>query len=546
MLLLLLLLLLLLVFAAGYLFSNNRDKNVAHLGIFVTIRAVWGMHLIEFLPQQFNPAAFQCILHSFMPIYIIVMVTYRARMSGGEMSETLRRVELDTATPRHRHNNKHIEFVDQKSWTIGTSQRHQSRGEILPTHIPRYIHRRCSPTAVSTRSKPIVDPGVLRNGRVKRTNQTGWYVRGRRRQHVALESVGSSVYHSDHDGQSKRRRPIRRAPQEPRTSYGCPKPVRPPLSNHLTIGAREHPRHEGARSLGGTTKTRLRPSSKHPISQPAPLTLKLRGVPEPARLTTDTHTVLRTLPVRPATGTSSPLPFLHLLGRLKTNKREGWRRFGITDGESIADHMYRMSIITLLCPPALAARLDLGRCTRMALVHDMAESLVGDITPVDGVPKAEKSRREAATMDYLCGGLLGGVGGGIAADAAAGGASTTTDADEDGDQRGGPGRAIRALWQEYEDSRTLEAKFVHDVDKLELLLQMLEYERARAGRVDLSEFGWVAARIELPEVRAWADELLADRAVFWEGLRKDGEEEAGGVVGGGGGGGGGGGSSRQR
>jgi putative hydrolase of HD superfamily len=84
---------------------------------------------------------------------------------------------------------------------------------------------------------------------------------------------------------------------------------------------------------------------------------------------------------------------------------------------------------------------------------------------------------------------------------------------------------------------------VHDVDKLELLLQMLEYERARAGRVDLSEFGWVAARIELPEVRAWADELLADRAVFWEGLRKDGEE-VGGVVGGGGGGGDG--SSRQR
>jgi hypothetical protein len=66
-----------------------------------------------------------------MPIYIIVMVTYRARMSGGGgMSETLRRVELDTATPRHRHNNKYIEFVDQKSWTIVTSQRHQSRGEV--------------------------------------------------------------------------------------------------------------------------------------------------------------------------------------------------------------------------------------------------------------------------------------------------------------------------------------------------------------------------------------------------------------------------------
>jgi hypothetical protein len=33
------------------------------------------------------------------------------------------------------------------------------------------------------------------------------------------------------------------------------------------------------------------------------------------------------------------------------------------------------------------AGLDSGRCVKMALVHDMAEALVGDITPVDGVDK---------------------------------------------------------------------------------------------------------------------------------------------------------------
>jgi len=31
----------------------------------------------------------------------------------------------------------------------------------------------------------------------------------------------------------------------------------------------------------------------------------------------------------PQEGSSSPLPFFHLLERLKTTKREGWRRFGI-------------------------------------------------------------------------------------------------------------------------------------------------------------------------------------------------------------------------
>lgn len=32
----------------------------------------------------------------------------------------------------------------------------------------------------------------------------------------------------------------------------------------------------------------------------------------------------------PAEGSSTPLQFFHMLERLKTTKREGWRRFGIT------------------------------------------------------------------------------------------------------------------------------------------------------------------------------------------------------------------------
>ena len=127
----------------------------------------------------------------------------------------------------------------------------------------------------------------------------------------------------------------------------------------------------------------------------------------------------------------------------------------------------------------------------MALIHDMAESLVGDITPVDGVAKSEKSRRETETMDYLCTTLLGNVHGGAS------------------------GQHIREIWQEYEDSETPESKFVHDVDKMELLLQMMEYERSQEGRKDLGEFSHVADRLFLPEVQEWARELLAEREQFW-------------------------------
>ena len=159
--------------------------------------------------------------------------------------------------------------------------------------------------------------------------------------------------------------------------------------------------------------------------------------------------------------------------------------------------MYRMSIITMLAPQSLTSRLNIPHCTKMALVHDMAEALVGDITPVDPVTKGEKSRREAETMEYLSKGLLGGWGGGVQGD------------------------GIREIWEEYEEGKTLESVFVHDVDKLELLLQMVEYERMRKEEgYDFGEFAHVARKIQLEEVKVWAREVLREREEFWKGSGK--------------------------
>lgn len=204
-----------------------------------------------------------------------------------------------------------------------------------------------------------------------------------------------------------------------------------------------------------------------------------------------TPKVLSTLPHPPEENSASPVPFFHLLERLKTTKREGWRRFGINQGESISDHMYRMSVMTMLAPPSLASQMNIPHCMKMALIHDMAESLVGDITPVDKVSKAEKARREAQVMDYISKTLLGGVPGGMLT-----------------------GQEISNVFQEYEDNKTLEARFVHDIDKMELLLQMVEYERTQ--RIDLSEFCHVAERLELPETKEWAATVLKERERLWK------------------------------
>ncbi|OJJ52894.1 hypothetical protein ASPSYDRAFT_62552 [Aspergillus sydowii CBS 593.65] len=207
----------------------------------------------------------------------------------------------------------------------------------------------------------------------------------------------------------------------------------------------------------------------------------------------DPRTVLSSLPNPPRENTSTPIPFFHLLSRLKSTKREGWQQAGLSHhGESIADHMYRMSIMTMFCPPSLSTRISIPRCIEMALVHDMAECLVGDITPLNtDITKTEKARREEATMLYITGPLLGSIPGG-------GGSSST----------GAAGRMM-GLFREYEDNETLEARFVHDVDKLEMVLQTIEYERD-LGR-DLDEFYHVLGRITLPEMREWAEVLIQER-----------------------------------
>ena len=146
--------------------------------------------------------------------------------------------------------------------------------------------------------------------------------------------------------------------------------------------------------------------------------------------------------------------------------------------------------MTMLAPPELASKINIPHCTKMALIHDMAESLVGDITPVDThIPKAEKARREAEVMEYITKTLLGNVPGAALS-----------------------AQEIQRVFKEYEDDETLEAHFVHDIDKMELLLQMVEYERSH--KTDLSEFERVAARIQLPEIQAWAAQVVKERPKY--------------------------------
>jgi putative hydrolase of HD superfamily len=94
--------------------------------------------------------------------------------------------------------------------------------------------------------------------------------------------------------------------------------------------------------------------------------------------------------------------------------------------------MYRMALLAMLQP---SDSLDIGRCVQLALVHDLAEAEVGDLTPLDGVPGEEKLRREREAMQYLVHDLLGGSRAAL---------------------------RIEALWEEYERRETKEARLVKE------------------------------------------------------------------------------------
>ncbi|GFZ16184.1 metal-dependent phosphohydrolase [Actinidia rufa] len=119
-----------------------------------------------------------------------------------------------------------------------------------------------------------------------------------------------------------------------------------------------------------------------------------------------------------------------------TTKRKGWINHGIKGPESIADHMYRMSLMALIAGDLPGVNRE--RCIKIAIVHDIAEAIVGDITPSDGVPKEEKSRREQAALNEMCEVL----GGGMRAE------------------------EIKELWAEYENNSSIEANLVKDFDKV--------------------------------------------------------------------------------
>ncbi|XP_060536351.1 5'-deoxynucleotidase HDDC2 isoform X2 [Cylas formicarius] len=93
------------------------------------------------------------------------------------------------------------------------------------------------------------------------------------------------------------------------------------------------------------------------------------------------------------------LKFLEFVNNLKHMPRRGWIFSKVKDHEQIAGHMYAMAMMTFMLGDS--SKLDRLKCLQLAVVHDLAEAIVGDITPHDNVTEEDKHRQEDEAMKEI-------------------------------------------------------------------------------------------------------------------------------------------------
>lgn len=159
--------------------------------------------------------------------------------------------------------------------------------------------------------------------------------------------------------------------------------------------------------------------------------------------------------------------FFYKIGELKRIKRSGWVRNKISGSESVADHSFRTAFMAMTLGDML--EVDSCKLIKMALIHDLAESVTGDITPHDGISREEKQRKEEIGIKQLLKGIPN-------------------------------EQEVMDLWIEYEEQKSRVSIILKNIDKLEMAIQALEYQKIFPDR-DLSEFILGAEKeLNIPEI----------------------------------------------
>ena len=151
------------------------------------------------------------------------------------------------------------------------------------------------------------------------------------------------------------------------------------------------------------------------------------------------------------------LDFLNNSINLKNISRQGWiDKLSIKNPESVADHSYSMAIMAMIISDL--ENYDSEKILKMTLLHDLAESKIGDITP-EQMTQENKFKIENEAFDEIIRQLP---------------------------------KTIKSqyleIWKEYQNNSSKESLFVHQIDRLEMALQAKIYQKTGKTIEDIGPF----------------------------------------------------------
>ena len=144
--------------------------------------------------------------------------------------------------------------------------------------------------------------------------------------------------------------------------------------------------------------------------------------------------------------------FLKISYGLKRERRIGWiTKASINRPESVADHVFGTALISMIIGDLKG--LNTCKIIRMALIHDLAEALIGDKSPI------EKDKLvEDEIFRKICSQLPSDLG-----------------------------KSYKELWNELSNKKTAESKLFKEIDKLEIAVQAFEYCKEGYSKDNLSD-----------------------------------------------------------
>ena len=138
--------------------------------------------------------------------------------------------------------------------------------------------------------------------------------------------------------------------------------------------------------------------------------------------------------------------FFFQIAELKKLQRSGWKiKVGLENSESVAEHSYMMSVMSMVLSDMIS--LDSEKVLKMTILHDWAESKIGDFMP-EQIGYDKKSELENYAMSEIL-------------------ESLPQKIQDD----------YQNIWDEFLSRETPESKLVYELDKLEMALQAKIYEK---------------------------------------------------------------------